>query len=194
MLASRLRTQNPIRWENYPSSISERMNRLRYIETRGKAEWVGRWFVQGTYPRGGFVKVTDRDSAVLSAGYHPGLHSGRKAECIRVALYGRLGNSRFRGCMYRDVVQPPFDCTWNPMWVAYEHTEARSMGCDSVSLPPDCTYVIRVRYANESGFESNALYKGGFRECAISQHRYYFFDSLICFRHHMSRISGIVFM
>lgn len=178
MLALRLHTQNPIRWENYPSSVSERTNRLRCIETKGKAEWVGRWFVQGTYPRGGFVKVTDRDSAVLSAGYHPGLHSGRKAECIRVALYGRLGNSRFRGCMYRDVVQPPpFDCTWNPMWVAYEHTEPRSTGCDSVSLSPDCTYVIRVRYANQSGFERAALYKGGFQGCDIAVspwHRYYF--------------------
>lgn len=42
----------------------------------------------------------------------------------------------------------------------------------SVSLPPDCTYVIRVRYANDSAFERAAL-KVDFKS-AISQHRYYF--------------------
>lgn len=48
-------------------------------------------------------------------------------------------------------------------------TNTQSRGCDSVSLPPDCIYVIRVRYANDSAFERAALkvhFKG-----AISQHR-----------------------
>lgn len=49
------------------------------------------------------------------------------------------------------------------------NTQSRPTGCDSVSLPPDCTYVIRVRYANDSAFERTAL-KVGFKG-AISQHR-----------------------
>jgi len=47
---------------------------------------------------GGFVKVTGRDSAVLSAGYHSGLHSETKAECIRVSIVA-LGIVAFEGCM-----------------------------------------------------------------------------------------------
>lgn len=170
MLVSRLHTQNPIRWENYQSSVSERTNRLRRIETKGKTEWVGRWFVQGIYPRGrGLSKWPIVTRPCYQLAIIPTCIQEGKQNVFEW-LYGRLGNSRFRGCMYWDVVQPPFGCTWNPMWVAYEHTEPRST--DSVSLPPDCTYVIRVRYANDSAFERAAL-KVGFKS-AISQHRYYF--------------------
>lgn len=56
------------------------------------------------------------------------------------------------------------------MWVAYV-----SIRTHEASLPPDCTYVIRVRYANDSASESRV--KGGFQGCDITifpGHRYYF--------------------
>lgn len=173
MLASRLRTQKSDSLGKL-SEFSLWKDESSPVYRDQRKDGMGRTLIRAGHLPEGWVCQSDRSWLGRAISWLSSLACIQEGkQNVFEWLYGRLGNSRFRGCMYWDVVQPPFGCTWNPMWVAYEHTEPRSTDCDSVSLPPDCTYVIRVRYANDSAF-GRAVLKVGFKSAISQLYRYYF--------------------